>query len=154
MAGNELNLIEPKVLNGYLTLKPYGVEEWGFALKTGQVSFVEVTDFGYPPSVYLRAPVVLGMRLPSGVAPQAASEHEGVFVIEDAQENILCTARWRRHIGDVWEATFHDKTQRQIGKASGTVGTHTSPQFVEAALVAMVRHSAAKYAEFHQPSPT
>lgn len=145
MAGNALNLIEPKVLNESLPLKPYGVEEWGFVLKTGQVTFVEVTDFGYPPAVYLRVPVVLGARLAPGVELQAAPEYKGVLAIEDAQENMLCTARWWRQIGDVWDATFHDSTQQQIGKARGTLGTNTSPQLVEAALVAMVRHAVGTY---------
>jgi hypothetical protein len=145
MAGNPLDLIEPKVLNDKLPLKPYGVEDWGFVLKTGQVTFVEVTKFSYPPSVYLRLPVVLGVRLAPDADLQAAPEHAGVLTVEDAQQEVLCTARWRRQTGDVWDATFHDQTQQQIGSASGTVGANTSPQFVEAALVAMIRHAVLTY---------
>jgi hypothetical protein len=145
MTENALNLIEPRVLNESLPSKPYGVDDWGFVLNTAQVTFVVVSDFDYRPSVYLRGPVVLGVRLAPGAVTQASPEYQGVFAIEDGQANMLCTARWRRQIGDVWDATFHDSTQQQIGKASGTLGTHTSPHLVEAALVAMVRHAVATY---------
>ena len=145
MARTQFDLIQPDVLDVHLPQRPYGVEEWRFVRETADADCVQVTDFDYPPSLYLRIPVVLAVRHAAHADSAADIEHAGVFLIEDAQGEALCTVRWRRLSGDRWGATFHDRSQRQIGSAAGTFGTRTAPQVAEAALVALVRHAAVNY---------
>jgi len=146
MADDRLKDIKPEILNAHLPQPaPFGVLEWGFVFRTGQVTFVQVETCNFAPGHFLRVPIVLGARTNPAVQLTAEPEFAGVFTIEDADGNTLCTAQLARQIGDVWHATFYEAT-RQIGEARGTVGRNTPASFIEAALVAVVRHMAAKSA--------
>lgn len=145
MAQTQLDLIQPGVLDVHLPQRPYGIEEWGFVRETAQADWVQVMDFDYPPSLYLRIPVVLAVRHSEPADAAADIEHAGVFLVENAQGEALCSVRWSRPSGDRWSATFHDQSQRQIGSAGGTVATRTAPQVIEGALVALLRHATVNY---------
>ncbi|QJW85197.1 hypothetical protein HK414_22510 [Ramlibacter terrae] len=143
---NSLDDIRPEVLNKWLPHPaPQGVAEWGFVLKTAQVSFVKVDAFNFQPGEhYLRVPVMLGVRTePSAAQAAVLPEHAGVFTIDDGEGKTLCYAQFTREVGDVWQATLNIGA-KQVGSAKGSVGTNTSPSFIEAAPVALTKHVAAK----------
>jgi hypothetical protein len=143
---NALEDIKPEILNKHLPQPaPYGVAEWGFVLKTGQVCFVNVDDFNFQPGDhYLRVPVVLGVRTEGAQQVEAVlPEQAGVFTIEGVDGNTICYAHLKRDVGDVWHATLN-LGAKDIGNAKGTIGTATPFAFIEAALIALVRHVAAK----------
>lgn len=144
MAGR-LEEIKPEILNNHLPHPaPLGVAEWGFVLKTGQVTFVKVDDFNFQPGEhYLKMPVVLGVRTDGVLQPPVLPEQAGVFTIDDADGKTICHAHLKRDLGDVWHASLK-LGAKEIGNAKGTVGTATPFPIIEAAVVALVRHVAAK----------
>lgn len=145
---NCLEAINPAILDAQLPAPaPAGTLEWGFVLKTMQSTFVQVDDFGYSPGDhYLKVPVVLGVRLDPAMPPATVlPDHTGHFTVAAADDANLCYAEPMRSGGVNWEAGCH-LGGKLVGKASGTVGAETPPQYIEAALIAMVRHVTKKNA--------
>lgn len=138
---NRLEAINPAILDAQLPAPaPGGTLEWGFVFKTMQRTFVQVDNFDFSPGDhYLRVPVVLRVRLDPAVPPQAIlPDHAGHFTVAAADGATLCYADLMRSGGVNWEAGFRLGGER-VGRARGIVSAETPSQYIEAALVAMVR---------------
>lgn len=143
---NRLEEIRPEILNKHLPQPAqHGVAEWGFVLKSDQVSFVRVDEFNFHQGDhYLRVPVVLGVRTDETKYGEAVlPEQAGVFTISDSEGQTICYVHLKRDVGDVWSAQLN-LGAKQIGNAKGSVGTLTPFSIIEAAVVALARHVAAK----------
>ena len=137
---NRLSGIRPDVLGEQLPAPAlYFVLEWAFSFNFSHAAFVRVEEFDFASDHVLRTPIYLGAKLHPDVAFKADPSHDTTRV-EAEDGKLLCYAEITR-TGESWQARFRSGVN-VVGRAEGTVGARTSPQLIEAALVALVRRAA------------